>query len=150
MPIKNYSTQVDAAKTCGEISGILAGKGARRINMEYDDTHQPVALSFTYPVYGFPVYFQLPCNISGVEECLKGQKGVSWQFQNREHARKVAWRILKNWVEAQLAIVDAGAAEMAQVFLPYAVQHDGKTMYELFDETYAQKQLSAAPEEETA
>jgi hypothetical protein len=150
MPIKNYTTSVDAAKTCGEISGLLAAKGARRIQMEYDDHHQPIALSFTYAAYGFPVFFQLPCNIDGVEKCLRGQKGVGFQYQNREHARKVAWRILKNWVEAQIAIVEAGAAQMVEVFLPYAVQQDGKTMFELFNENYAQKQLTTQAAEEIA
>ena len=37
MPIKNYSTKVDAAKTCGEITGLLAGKGAKRVQIDYDD-----------------------------------------------------------------------------------------------------------------
>ena len=51
-----------------------------------------------------------------------------------EHAYKVAWRILKDWVLAQMAIVEAGAAQLAEVFLPYALQPDGKTMFEAFVE----------------
>jgi hypothetical protein len=143
MPIKNYTTEVDAAKTCGEITGLLAGKGAKRIQVDYDDAQMPSAISFVYPVHGIPVFFQLPCNIEGVLKCLRTQKGVPRSVQNREQARRVGWRILKNWLEAQLAIVEAGAAQMAEVFLPYAMHQDGKTMFALFDEQYAQKALSA-------
>lgn len=50
------------------------------------------------------------------------------------YAQKVGWRILKDWVAAQMAIVEAGAAELAEVFLPYAMQRDGKTMYQAFEE----------------
>lgn len=148
MPIKNYSTEVDAAKTCGEITGMLAAKGARRVQIDYDETSQPIAVAFTFPVYGIPVYFRLPCNIDGVLKCLKTQKGVPWKQQTKDQARRVGWRILKNWLEAQIAIVEAGAAQFAEVFLPYAVQQDGKTIFQLFDEQYAQKALNAAPQEE--
>lgn len=147
MPIKNYTTTVDPAKTCGEISGLLAGKGARRIQIDYDENQHPVAISFTYPAYGFPIYFQLPCNVAGVEKCLRTQKGVAYSMQNTDHARKVAWRILKNWVEAQIAIVEAGAAQMTEVFLPYAIHENGQTMFQKFDEAYAQKALPPASEE---
>jgi hypothetical protein len=143
MPIKNYSTQVEAAKTCQEISLLLAAIGALRIQAEHDETQQPTALSLTYPVYGIPVRFQLPCNIEGVRKCLQKQKGVSYSQQSSDHARNVAWRIVKNWVDAQLAIVDSGAVQMVEIFLPHAVQQDGKAMFALFDETYANKQLRA-------
>jgi hypothetical protein len=148
LPIKNYTTEVDAAKTCGEISGMLAAKGARRVQMDYDETQQPCAISFVYPLHGIPVFFQLPCNIDGVLKCLRSQKGVPYSAQNKDQARRVGWRILKNWLEAQLAIVEAGAAQMAEVFLPYAIHKDGKTMFALFDEQYTQLALNSAPAEE--
>ena len=143
MPIKNYTTEVDAKKTCGEITGLLASKGAKRVQVDYDDKSNATAVSFIFPVHDMPVYFQLPCNVDGVLKCLKTQKGVPWSCKNEAQARRVAWRILKNWLEAQLAIVEAGAAQMAEVFLPYAMHQDGKTMFALFDEQYAQRALAA-------
>ena len=41
---------------------------------------------------------------------------------------KLSWRIIKNWVEAQMALVEADIAEVAEVFLPYAIK-DGTTLY---------------------
>jgi hypothetical protein len=60
-------------------------------------------------------------------------------------AERVSWRILKDWVEAQLALIESGQAEMGQVFMPYAMNDQGRTMYELFVENN-QKRLSAGGE----
>lgn len=35
MPIKNYTTKVPAVQTVGEIQGILAAHGARKVMMDY-------------------------------------------------------------------------------------------------------------------
>jgi hypothetical protein len=48
---------------------------------------------------------------------------------NEAQAQKVAWRIVKDWVEAQMAIVEAQLADMAEVFLPYAITKSGTTLY---------------------
>jgi hypothetical protein len=56
----------------------------------------------------------------------------------------VAWRIIKDWTEAQLALVQAGVAELAEVFLPYATHpQTGQTFYENFIGTL---QLAAGDE----
>jgi hypothetical protein len=54
---------------------------------------------------------------------------------------------LKDWVAAQLAVVEAGAAQMAEVFLPYAMHSEGRTMFAMFDEQYAQKALAEKSEQ---
>lgn len=45
---------------------------------------------------------------------------------------RVAWRIVKDWVEAQMALIESGLAELPEVFLPYAVKPDGRTVYDEF------------------
>jgi hypothetical protein len=38
---------------------------------------------------------------------------------------------VKDWVEAQMALVEAGQAEVAEVFMPYAIdQSSGMTMFQ--------------------
>lgn len=41
---------------------------------------------------------------------------------------RTSWRIIKDWVEAQMAITEAGLADVAEVFLPYAITK-GTTLY---------------------
>ena len=43
---------------------------------------------------------------------------------------RTAWRITKDWVEAQMAIVETKMVTLPQVFLPYAVTQNGQTVYE--------------------
>jgi hypothetical protein len=74
----------------------------------------------------------LPSNIDGVWKTLQRQEGLTGKEKSREQAARVSWRILKDWVAAQMAIVEAGAAQLAEVFLPYAVHKDGKTMFQMF------------------
>ncbi len=46
-------------------------------------------------------------------------------------AARVAWRIIKDWVAAQLAIVESGMVEIAEVFLPYQLVADDKTVFDV-------------------
>ena len=59
------------------------------------------------------------------------QSGSSRLSKNRKaHAIRVAWRIIHTWVKAQLALVDINMATIPQVFLPYAIMQDGRTLAE--------------------
>jgi len=135
MPILNYTTKIDPTRTVGEIQTILAKAGVTAVSIEYRQT-QPVAVVFTLDVAGQPVNFRLPSRWQGVQKRLQ-EDGVTKRLQSEEQAIRVAWRIVKDWVEAQLAIVEAGVAEMPEVFLPYAVNpQSGKTLYQEFEGNY--------------
>ena len=137
MAILNYTTIISANKTAGEVQQALAKFGASRVAMEYDDNGQPSGVSFVLMIdrngNNFPVEFKLPANVEGVLQHVKGENKLPARLRNREQATRVTWRILKDWIEAQLAIIEAEVAEPAQVLLPYAVAANGQTMYELFD-----------------
>jgi hypothetical protein len=38
--------------------------------------------------------------------------------------------VVKDWVEAQVALIQSGQATLAQLFLPHAVRPDGRTLFE--------------------
>lgn len=130
MPILRYTTQIDAAKTVGEIQGILAAAGAQSVLTEYGPTGQVSALSFKMNTVNGQLAFRLPCRIEGVlKRLIAGE--VPKKLRNEEQATRVSWRIIKNWVEAQIAIVETEQAEMAEVFLPYMQDPaTGNTVYE--------------------
>lgn len=141
MPILNYTTKVSASRTASEIQALLATKGAQRVSIDYDTQGDPFAVEFMILIHKQPVNFRLPCNVEGVLRCLlKG--AVPKRMQNKQQAQRAAWRIVKNWIEAQMAMVEASQVELAEVFLPYAIDGKGESMYALFKES-KQKQLSA-------
>jgi len=56
-----------------------------------------------------------------------------------EQAERTAWRIIKDWVEAQMAIVAAGQAVMEEVFLPYVIlPATNQTLFQVFTENSQQ------------
>ena len=134
MPILNYTTQISVTKTAGEIQEILARAGVSSVLIEYKDK-APSALNFQIELQGRRVGFRLPARWEGVYKAMQRDRDIPNRFKSQDQARRVAWRIVKDWTEAQLALIEAGAAELAEVFLPYAVNPTTSlTMFEDFKE----------------
>lgn len=134
MPILNFSTKIDAWKTVNEIQQILSKHGVTRFSIK-NEGHFPVGLAFTINYKDSTLNFLLPCNHEGVLRCLKKDKKVPNHSKNTEQALRTSWRIVKDWVEAQLAIVEAELAPIQEVFMPYLLIND-------LDETLANKILN--------
>jgi hypothetical protein len=60
----------------------------------------------------------------------------STRKNDMEYAQRVGWRIIKDWIDAQMALVDLKQAKIIQVFLPYAYDAlKKKTFYESLEES---------------
>lgn len=131
MPILNYTTKVPAANTVSKIQEILGAKGACRVSVDYLNG-KASAIAFELKIGVSEVGFKLPCHIAGVAQALKksSPRGNAWK--DSAQVERIAWRIVKDWVEAQMALVEANQAEIGEVFLPYAVHNDGQTMFQHF------------------
>lgn len=51
---------------------------------------------------------------------------------DRDQAERTGWRNLRDWVLAQMAIIEAGMASVDEVFLPYLTDGHGNTLYTLY------------------
>ena len=127
MPIKNYTTTVSAHQSVGEIIGALAAHGASSIQVDYAEG-KPIAISFAITTPAGPRGFRLPANVDKVAKVMAGQKIKS----TPEQAERVAWRILRDWVAAQMAILETEMVAMDEVFLPYMINSQGQTVYQLY------------------
>lgn len=131
MPILNYTTKVDVYTTLGAIQGQLVKHGARKIMQDYDDDGRITALTFCINTPAGVRGVRLPANVDAVHKVLTKQKVKC----DREHAERVAWRILKDWVEAQMAILESEMVQMDEIFLPYMVNNDGQTFFQAYRAT---------------
>lgn len=131
MAILNYTTKVSVAQTVSEVHTILAKAGANAILNEYDSQGNISGVKFRLEVKGAQIFYDLPVNINGVGYALKKDR----EYRDDAHTRRVAWRIVKDWIEAQIAIVIAGMAEVPQVFLPYAQTDNGQSLYQRIQTT---------------
>ena len=131
MPLLNYTTKVNAQKTVTEVMGLLVAKGTDEISIVYDDNQQPAGLKWSVlsPRLG-RVAFALPCNTDAVFVKLTEQKVmVTAPESRRQQAIRTSWRILKDWVEAQMALLETGMVTMDEIFLPYMLS-GGQTFYQ--------------------
>ena len=130
MPVLNYTTTIDAHKTLGEIQRLLATHGARGVLVEYDGAGNPVALAFQIDAGGQMLRYRLPCRHQAVYRQLQGDLRTTRAQRTEAQALRVAWRILRDWVEAQIAVVESQMIEMSEAFFQYSLTDNGQTVYE--------------------
>ncbi len=133
MPLLNYTTAIKVEQTTSEIQKILMNAGAKRMAVEFEDG-EPVGVAFQIEVDGQMHSFQLPVNVEGALSVLQTQKktnaNVAKAGANRPQAARVAWRILKDWLEAQLALIALKQATLEQIMLPYLLVAPDVTLYD--------------------
>lgn len=125
--IKNYTTKVDVYTSIGEIQAALARSGASKIMIKYD-TGKAVAISFCINTATGLRGFTLPAPAEGTLRVFKKQ-GIKC---DPEQAERVAWRNVRDWVLAQMALVESCDAAVDEVFLPYMTDNSGKTLYQMY------------------
>ena len=130
MPILNYTTDVPVDRTVAEIQRKIARAGAESVRVDYKDG-QPVSISFLLMLTDQPLPFRLPADTESVYRILFRDDSLPRKYRSRAHAERVAWRTVKDWVEVQLALIESGQASLPQLFLPHAVQRDGRTLFEV-------------------
>lgn len=128
MAILNYTTSIASEKSIAEIQKCLVKHGANKIVTDYE-AGMPSAVTFCLTLNGNVVGFVLPANYLGVLNAMKKDRKIPRSRCTEEQAQRVAWRIVKDWVEAQMAIVEAQLADITEVFLPYAITKSGNTLY---------------------
>lgn len=131
MAILNYTTEIKVEKTLAEISELLYKAGATAILTEFNqDLGIIESVSFKINVDGAQVAFRMPCKWQAILTILNKNPKVPNRLKTNEQAIRVSWRILKSWLEAQLAIIQTQMAKPQEIFLPYAIMQNGQTMFE--------------------
>jgi hypothetical protein len=128
------TTEVSDTRTAGEIQQLLAERGASSIQVDYLNGRVE-GLSFCFKVGEHQVPFRLPCRWKSIVKAL-GQSGKRVRKNDtlENWGRRVAWRQILRWVQAQLAMIETDMVKTEEVFMPYAILPNQKTMYEAFAE----------------
>lgn len=131
MPLLNYSTSVPVDRTIMEITRDLVKAGATQVGSQYDGHGRVTGLSFSITLGGQTYAYTLPVRAEAVHAVLTRQR-VEGRYSSRAHAEQVAWRITRDWVRSQLAIIQTEMVTLDQVMLPYMHTNDGATVYDNF------------------
>ncbi len=126
MAIKNYTTKVPAVQTVGEIQGLLAAHGARKVMMDYSEQGKVEAVTFGLMLNGSMAGFRIDAKPQGVIRVMERDRLKCDAVQ----AENIAWRNIKDWVAAQIALVETEQATMDEVFLPYLLDSKDQPLYQ--------------------
>jgi len=125
--MKNYTSEVPVSRTIARIEELLAKAKIRNILKDYEG-EQVVALYFTLPNPKKPdesIPVRLPVNIEAVYSVLRLGYSERTKFTTErtrrlmDQARRTAWKLVQDWVEIQLSLIELGQVVALQVFLPY-------------------------------
>lgn len=132
------TTSISAEQTISEIQKILVKHGAKAIQTDYNGG-EISALVFILPIGKAEQPFRLPARWEALYEVfISRRKQNRWkqavQDADRLQAKRVAWRQILRWVEAQLALVETNMVKMEEVFMPYLVMPDGQTLFQMVEQ----------------
>jgi hypothetical protein len=140
--LKNFSTSIAVEKTIAEIEMMLAKYGATKIMKEFDENGQPARLSFAVMTQKGEMPVKLPMNKEGLLNVFKFQVsngylpkkfwGTEWA---NEQVARVGWRIIKDWLDAQLTLLSIEMVKIEEIFLPYIYSPKlDKTMFQVLED----------------
>lgn len=136
--LKNYTTQIPENKTIMEIEQILSQFGATAILKDFRGDGSVSSISFKVRTEHGEMPFKIPMNDRQVAEYrskqFSGYRKVMNTKNDLDTARRIGWRIVKDWIHAQLSITQLGLVKVQEVFLPYAYNYQTKkTFYETLE-----------------
>src|SRR5215831_14878611 len=149
--LKNYTSGVPVSQTIYRIEQTLIKCQVKDISKEYSSTGRVLALRFSIQqksVEGVElpsVQIRLPVDVEMCQQALwldyaagekLDEKGTRIRWNRRkqkskadflDQAERTAWKIMQDWVEVQLSMIQLKQADTLEVFLPYV--WDGKTTF---------------------
>lgn len=145
--LKNYTSEVSVSKTISRIEDVLIRCGVSGITKEYIGTTGKIG-AITFHIQPDPdlptMTVRLPVEVERARDALwvnyadgeelneKGDALLSPYKKKRradfqEQAERTAWKIIQDWVEVQMSMIQMKQADYREVFLPYV--WDGKRTY---------------------
>ncbi|SRR5579875_1543989 len=144
--LKNAYAETTVEESIAIIRKALTAHKARRLSFDYDEEGDPTALSFELEINKRRLSFRLPVRMDIVEQKVLEAYPRYAQVTDRlrEQAHRTAWANIKDWVLAQLALIDSNMVKLEEVFMPYLLDKEGHTYFEAFEERLA---LPAPPDD---
>lgn len=129
--LKNASARL-TTRPIDTIQEALASHGAKQINLDYEDG-QAVAIIFVLEIGGQRHGFRMPARVENVLVKLYGKRRIYTETQKKQ-AYVTAWACIRDWITAQLALIDIGLVKMEEVFLPYMLIAEKSTVFDLYEQ----------------
>lgn len=124
---KHRYSWVEISEMMHRSHGALARAGATKIMVDYE-SGKPTAVTFAIETVAGTRGFRLPAAVDGTLRVFAAQKIKA----DRAQAERTAWRNIRDWVLAQLALVESCDVAVDEVFFPYLTDKNGRTLYQAY------------------
>lgn len=138
MNLKNRTS--NTTNTFDKIQRILAEHNSRKVMFDYGNNGQVSAITFSIIIGEKECGFKLPAMVENVERIMykprsKYQTTRTLTQAQKEQAYRTAWANIRDWIDAQMAMVDTQQVKVEQVFLPYlVVNKEGQTLFQKMED----------------
>jgi hypothetical protein len=88
----------------------------------YTDDKKLESLCFIINIEGKETPFKLPANVEQCERVLKAEirKPKAGTYERiADQAERTAWKLMSDWVDIQMSLIELNQVEILQVFLAY-------------------------------
>lgn len=139
MFLKNYTSEVPVSVTLHRIEQVLIKCGVSGITKEYGPQGEVVAVRFhVRQDANLPeVTVRLPADkeralnalwldYAAGDKLTQDGQALAWNARKKrrrgdfaQQAERTAWRLVQDWVEVQMSMIQLNQAETMEVFLPY-------------------------------
>lgn len=124
--LKNYAS--DSKHSFDMIQKCLVAHKAKQLMFDYGDDGRIHTIAFSLQIEDRLYPFRLPARVENVERILYGSQPLT--EANKEQAYRTAWANIRDWLTAQMALIDTGMVKAEEIFLPYMVDKFGQTYFE--------------------
>lgn len=134
MNLKNYTSSVPVLNSISRIEHRLAQAGAPHIAKSYEGD-RPTGMIFQIPFNNIPMTFKLPAKADNVFNYLVKQRArppkTSALAPIKAQADRTAWKILSDWIDIQISMIEVEQTESIEMFLAYSYDPDSNlTLFE--------------------
>jgi len=132
MTLYMETTKIKTSRTIGQIQALLAESGCTKIMTEYEQG-EVSTVTFCISINDEDRPFRLPCRWRSLFQVINGRRKRAREENvdyDRAQSKRVAWRQILRWVQAQMALVDTEMVTVIEVFMPYVLLKNNKTLYE--------------------
>lgn len=135
--LKNYLSSSPESAIFEAIRKTLAGAGAKRVVFDYDDDGRATAIEFIIEVGKERLAFRLPARIEQATPLVTAARKAARQGTTPDQVYRTVWATIRDWLDAQMALIQIGASRTEEVFLPYLLVEGNKTFFDEFAERRA-------------
>lgn len=135
--LKNYTSDVPVSQTIGRIDAVLIRCGVKGITKEYDGFGGVSAIHFHLEMAAEKVVtVRMPAKVKEAHDALWADyaDGEDLSFDGTavrsgykkkrkkdfaDQAARTAWKIVQDWIEVQMSMIQMKQADPVEVFMPF-------------------------------